>query len=86
MLSNAYIDSLFNYTPLMYMFCRKELYLKMQKIHHKTLKVIYQSNKIHEEFFELSVTVSVHQRDLRFLFLKFTKRLKSQVYVLCLYS
>ena len=45
MLGNAFIDSQFNYAALIWMFCRKELYLKMQKVHHKTLKVIYQSNK-----------------------------------------
>ena len=43
------------------------MYLKMQKIHHKTLKVIYQSNKTYEELLELSETVSIHQRHLRFL-------------------
>ena len=49
------------------MFCRKGLYLKIQKIHHKTLKVIYQSNKTYEELLELSETVSIHQRHFRFL-------------------
>ena len=67
MLGNAFIDSQFNYAPLIWMFCRKGLYLKMQKIHHKTLKVIYQSNKTYEELLELSETVSIHQRHLRFL-------------------
>ena len=61
MLGNAFIDSQFNYAPLIWMFCRKGLYLKMQKIHHKTLKVIYQSNKTYEELLELSETVSIHQ-------------------------
>ena len=46
------------------MFCRKGLYLKLQKIHHKTLKVIYQSNKTYEELLELSETVSIRQRHL----------------------
>ena len=46
---------------------QKGLYLKMQKIHHKTLKVIYQSNKTYKELLELSETVSIHQRHLRFL-------------------
>ena len=45
MLSNAFVDSQSKYAPLIWMFCRKGLYLKKQKIHHKTLKVIYQSNK-----------------------------------------
>ena len=42
-------------------------YLKMQKIHHKNLKVIYQSNKIYEEPLELSETVSIHERRLIYL-------------------
>ena len=67
MLGNAFIDSQFNYAPLIWMFCRKGLYLKMQKIHHKTLKIIYQSNKTYKELLELSETVSIHQRHLRFL-------------------
>ena len=67
MLGNAFIDSQFNYAPLIWMFCRKGLYLKMQKIHHKTLKVIYQSNKTYEELLELSETVSINQQHLRFL-------------------
>ena len=41
--------------------------MKMQKIHHKTLKVVYQSNKTYEELLELSEAVSIHQRHSRFL-------------------
>ena len=48
MLSNAFIDSQFNYTPLLWMFCRKTLYSKIEKIHHKTLKVIYESNDTYD--------------------------------------
>ena len=66
MLGNAFTESQFNYVPLIRMFCRKRLYLKMRKIHHETLKVIYQSNKTYEELFEQSETVSIHQRHLRF--------------------
>ena len=67
MLGNAFIDSQFNYAPLIWMFCRKGLHLKIQKIHHKTLKVIYQSNNTYKELLELSETVSIHQGHLRFL-------------------
>ena len=67
MLGNAFIDSQFNYAPLIWMFCRKGLHLKIQKIHHKTLKVIYQSDNTYEELLELRETVSIHQRHLRFL-------------------
>ena len=40
-LGNAFIDSQFNYTPLIWTFCRKTLYSKIEKIHHTTLKVVY---------------------------------------------
>ena len=43
-LGNAFICSQFNYAPLLWMFCRKTLYSKIEKIHHKPLKVIYKSN------------------------------------------
>ena len=33
LLGNAFIDSQFNYTPLIWMFCHKATYLKMQKNH-----------------------------------------------------
>ena len=40
-LGNAFIDSQFNYAPLIWMVCRKTFYSKIEKIYHKTLKVIY---------------------------------------------
>ena len=40
-LSNAFIASQFNYAPLIWMFCRKTFYSKIEKNHHRTLKVIY---------------------------------------------
>ena len=67
MLGNAFIDSQFNYAPLLWMFCRKTLYSKIEKIHHKTLKVIYESNDTYDNLLLLSNTVSVQQRHLRFL-------------------
>ena len=75
MLGNAFIDSQFNYAPLIWMFCRKGLHLKTQKIHHKTLTVIYQSNNTYEELLELSESVSIHQRHLRFLVTEVYKEL-----------
>ena len=49
MLGNAFIDSQFNYASLLWMFCRKPLYSKIEKIDHKTLKVIYESNDTYEK-------------------------------------
>ena len=66
-LGNVFIASQFNYTPLLWMFCRKTLYSKIEKIHHKTLKTIYESNDTGDNLLSESNTVSVHQRHLRFL-------------------
>ena len=73
MLGNAFIDSQFNYAPLLWMFCRKTLYSKIEKIHHKTLKVIYESNDTYDNLLLQSNTVSVHQRQLRFLMIEYIK-------------
>ena len=39
----------------------------MQKIHHKTLKVIYQSEASYDDLLQLSNNVPLHQRQLRLL-------------------
>ena len=43
-LGNAFTHSQFNYAPLLWMFYRKTVYSQIEKIHQKTLKVIYKSN------------------------------------------
>ena len=48
------------------MFCRKTLYHKIEKSHHRTLKVIYQSEDFYENLLLESSSVSVNQRHLRF--------------------
>ena len=55
------------------MFCHKTTYLKMQKIHHKTLKVNYQSDASYDDLLQVSNSVSLHQRHLRFLLTKIYK-------------
>ena len=49
------------------MFCRKSLYHKVEKIHHRTLKVFYQSKESYKNLLLESSSVSVHQRYLRVL-------------------
>ena len=45
LLCNAFMNIQFNYAPLVGMFYRKQQYLKIQNIHYKALKVVYNSNK-----------------------------------------
>ena len=67
LLGKAFINSQFNYAPLTWMFCHKTTCLKMQKNHHKSLKVIYQYDASYDDLLQLSNSVSLHQRHLRFL-------------------
>ena len=66
-LGNAFIDRKFNYTSIIWMFCKKITYLKMHKTHHKTLKVIYQPETSFEDLLEVNNSVSIHRRLLPFL-------------------
>ena len=52
---------------------QKGIVFGMQKIHHKTLKVISQPNKTYEELLELSETASIHQQHFRFLVIEVCK-------------
>ena len=67
LLGNAFIDSQFNYAPLIWMFRHKTTYLEIQKNHHKTLKVIYRSDASYDDLLQLSNSMSLHQQHLWFL-------------------
>ena len=66
-LGKAFIDSRFNYAPLIWMFCRKTLYSKIEKFNHGTLKVVYGIDDSYNNLLLSSNPVSVHERLLRFL-------------------
>ena len=66
-------NSQFNYASLILIFCRKTLYHKTEKVHHRTLKVIYQSEESYENLLLESSSVSVHQRHPCFLVTKIYK-------------
>ena len=66
-LSNAFIDSQFNYASLIWMFAGKTLINKICKIHHRTIQVVYNEyNKSYEELL---------QRHLHYLALEVYKSL-----------
>ena len=49
LLYNAFVNSQFNYTSIIWMFCHKQDYLKIEKIQYKALKIVYNSNESYEE-------------------------------------
>lgn len=50
-LGNSFVESRFSYAPLVWMFCRKACHSKIEKIHHKTLQIIYNNNDTYNSFF-----------------------------------
>ena len=66
-LGKAFIDSRFNYVPLIWMFCRKTLYSKIEKFNHGTLKVVYGIDDSYNNLLLSSNSVSIHQTYLGFL-------------------
>ena len=60
---NAYIKSLFNYCPLLWMFCYRQIIYKMNKIHEWSLRLLLKNYK--DDFQDLlrsSGDISIHQR------------------------
>ena len=57
LLDNTLIDNQFNSAPLIWMFCHKTLYLKIEKIHYKTLRIIHQSNFSYRDLIDAMVVL-----------------------------
>ena len=74
LLANAFIDSQFNYAPLIWMFAGKTLINKICKIHHRTLQVVYYDfNDSYDELLEENKDLSIHQRHFRYLAIEVSK-------------
>ena len=68
LIMNAYIKSLFNYCPLVWMFCYRLIMHKMNKIHERSLRLLLKNYK--DDFQDLlrcSGDISIHQRCINFL-------------------
>ena len=47
------------------MFCRKQDYLQVEKIHYQALKIVYNGNECYEDLPICNNEVSIHQKQLR---------------------
>ena len=63
LLANAFIDSQFNYTSLIWMLAGKTLISNICNIHHRTLQVVY-DNFNNDKLLELNKDLSIHLRYL----------------------
>ena len=75
LLYNAFVNSQFNYTSIICLFCHKQDYLKIAKIQYKALKIVYNSNESYEELLLRNNEVSNHQKRFRILVTEVVKSL-----------
>ena len=65
---NAFVVSQFNYCPLVWMFHTKELNSRINSLHEKGLRLIYQNRNLSfDELLKLDKSVSIHYRNLQYL-------------------
>ena len=72
---NTFINSQFKYTSIIWMFSRKNQYLKNKKIHHKALKVVINSDDGYDELLQMNSEIFIHQKHPHALICKVFKSL-----------
>lgn len=72
-LSTSFIKCQFIYAPLIWMFCNKTNYKKIERVHHKTLKVVYDIDTDYGNILKLYKEKSVHQYHLKILVIEIFK-------------
>ena len=64
----AFITSQFSYCPLIWMFHSRQLNNRINKIHERTLRLVYKNNKLtFNDLLELDNAVTIHRRNLQIL-------------------
>ena len=66
-LMKAFITSQFSYCPLIWIFHSRNLNNKINRIHERALRLVYQSNLSFSELLNLDNSVTVHQKYLQVL-------------------
>ena len=73
-LMKAFIDSQFNYCPLIWMFHSRQLNNKINKLHERALRIAYKDpNLSFEQLLILDKSVCIHHRNLRRLAIEMYK-------------
>ena len=62
----TFIESQFNYCPLVWMFHNRTLNNKINRLHERALRIVYQNEELSfQELLDLDCSVTIHQRNLR---------------------
>ena len=73
LLYSTFVNSLFSYALVIWIFCGKTYYQKTKKIHHKALKIVFSSDKFYAKLLARKSEVSIHQEHLCMLFTEIYK-------------
>ena len=71
----AFITSQFSFCPLVWMFNSRNINNRINKIHHRALKLVYNNelNSSFENLLEKDASVSIHQKNLQYLAIEIFK-------------
>ena len=74
LLMKSFVASQFGYSPLAWMFYDRGINNKINKIHERALKFVYQNESLNfEELLKLDNSVTIHHRNIQFLALEMFK-------------
>ena len=74
LIMNAFISSQFGYCPLVWMFHSRELNNRINKIHERSLRIVYNDKQsTFEELLERDKSVSIHHSNIRKLAIEIYK-------------
>ena len=74
LIMRTFIESQFNYCPLVWMFHNRTLNNKINRLHERALRLVYQNDELSfEELLEKDGSVTIHQRNLRKLAIEMYK-------------
>ena len=73
LLYNAFINNQFSFASIIWMFCRKQGYLEVEKIHYKALKIIYNRTNVMKGFLYATMKSPFIKNNYVHCLLRFTK-------------
>ena len=66
LLMKTFIDSQFNYCPLIWMFHSRKMHHRINKLHERALRVVYKDDNLtFEQLLEKDEAVTIHERNLQ---------------------
>ena len=66
LIMKTFIESQFNYCPLLWMFCSRTLNNKINKLHERALRVVYKSDNLtFQQLLEKDKSSTIHERNLQ---------------------